>query len=186
MNISEEYPDIQKLASKLLTIVADDKALAEFIKDSPHYEEGNHEAPFFTEVFLYNVLGKDKAREVINTLEALLDRAGVNVDEARRAKSENEIFYDEEIAPVMRELCEKCHKRGMPFVAAVEYDSAMLGGYGSTTQAKQGMSMAMEIIYQAIYCRGNVDILFEKIIKLAGDNHTSVYLAILNDKKLSD
>lgn len=36
--------------------------------------------------------------------------------------SENEDWYDREIAPKLKELCEACHARGMSFLSVVEYD----------------------------------------------------------------
>lgn len=54
------------------------------ITDSRHYEEGDEEAPFFTEAFLYNLLGKDAARTVLarfGKLEAALGGAAPEEDE---------------------------------------------------------------------------------------------------------
>ena len=41
------------------------------------YEEGNENAPFFTEAFLYNLLGKDEARSVLGIVRRLSVLAGV-------------------------------------------------------------------------------------------------------------
>lgn len=43
--------------------------------------------------------------------------------------SEEEAWYDAEIAPALAELAKRCHERGMAFVAAVEYQP----GYHATT-----------------------------------------------------
>ena len=40
-------------------------------KESVYYEEGDENAPFFSEAFLYSLLGKDDAR----TLSALIEKA---------------------------------------------------------------------------------------------------------------
>lgn len=41
------------------------------------YAEGDEKAPFFTEAFLYNLLGKDEARSVLGILRRLCALAGV-------------------------------------------------------------------------------------------------------------
>lgn len=42
------------------------------------YDEGDERAPFFTEAFLYNLLGKDEARSVLSIIRRLSVLAGVN------------------------------------------------------------------------------------------------------------
>jgi hypothetical protein len=42
------------------------------------YGEGDERAPFFTEAFLYNLLGKDDARSVLGLLRQLCELAGVH------------------------------------------------------------------------------------------------------------
>jgi hypothetical protein len=41
------------------------------------YDEGDEEAPFFSEAFLYNLLGKDEARSVLGIMRRLCTLAGV-------------------------------------------------------------------------------------------------------------
>lgn len=41
------------------------------------YSEGDENAPFFTEAFLYNLLGKDGARSVLGIIRRLSALAGV-------------------------------------------------------------------------------------------------------------
>lgn len=41
------------------------------------YDEGDEEAPFFTEAFLYNLLGKDEARSALGIVRRLSVLAGV-------------------------------------------------------------------------------------------------------------
>jgi hypothetical protein len=45
--------------------------------DGGTYSEGDEEAPFFTEAFLYNLLGKDEARSVLGIVRRLCRLAGV-------------------------------------------------------------------------------------------------------------
>jgi hypothetical protein len=39
------------------------------------YTEGDEEAPFFSEAFLYNLLGKDNARTVLSIVNRLVEAA---------------------------------------------------------------------------------------------------------------
>lgn len=40
-------------------------------KDSEYYEEGDDKAPFFSETYLYNLLGKGNARTVLHYLHEI-------------------------------------------------------------------------------------------------------------------
>lgn len=56
--------------------------------------------------------------------------------------SENEAWYDKEIAPKLRELAAACHAREMSFLACVEYEpSSRAGTYWLTENA--GLEMTM-------------------------------------------
>lgn len=56
--------------------------------------------------------------------------------------SESEQFYDDEIAPALREIMTKCQERGMSFLGLVEYSP---GERGRTTvlQPEAGLEMVM-------------------------------------------
>lgn len=41
------------------------------------YSEGDEFAPFFSEAFLYNLVGKDEARSILGIIRGLCDLAGV-------------------------------------------------------------------------------------------------------------
>lgn len=41
------------------------------------YSEGDEQAPFFTEAFLYNLVGKDEARSILGVIRRLCVLAGV-------------------------------------------------------------------------------------------------------------
>lgn len=41
------------------------------------YSEGDEKAPFFTEAFLYNLVGKDEARSILGIIRRLSALAGV-------------------------------------------------------------------------------------------------------------
>lgn len=49
----------------------------EKFKKSPHYEEGDEKAPFFTEAFLYNLLGKSDARTLLSLMKRALGIRGI-------------------------------------------------------------------------------------------------------------
>lgn len=44
------------------------------------YAEGDENAPFFSEAFLYNLLGKDEARSVLSIIRQLAELAGVKFE----------------------------------------------------------------------------------------------------------
>lgn len=56
--------------------------------------------------------------------------------------TDNEKFYDDDIAPALREISKKCEQRGMSLLALVEYDA---GERGRTTllQPDAGLEMIM-------------------------------------------
>jgi len=86
-----------------------------------------------------------------------------------------EDFYDAEIAPKLLELARLCSDRGIPFLAAVEFD----GGVGRT-QSKFDLETASAhtaLIYAACVSGGNFDLLVNGVRKLPhAVGHDSVYL----------
>lgn len=66
-----------------------------------------------------------------------------NEDPALPEKTEDEAWYDAEIAPALAELAKRCHERGMAFVAVVEYQPGdRAGTYYMTEHA--GLAMHMQ------------------------------------------
>jgi len=53
------------------------------MKDSPHYSEGNEDAPFFTEAFLYCLIGKDEGRSVLGMVKRLIAATGIDPSDAQ-------------------------------------------------------------------------------------------------------
>lgn len=47
--------------------------------------------------------------------------------ETPETRSEGERYYDETVRPALEALSEECVKRGMPFLAVVEYDPSGVG-----------------------------------------------------------
>ena len=65
-----------------------------------------------------------------------------NEDPALPEVSNDEAWYDAEIAPALADLAKRCHERGMSFVAVVEYEPERRAGtYHLTEDA--GLSMHM-------------------------------------------
>ncbi len=65
-----------------------------------------------------------------------------NEDPALPEVSEDEAWYDAEIAPALADLAKRCNERGMSFVAVVEYQPGdRAGTYMMTEDA--GLSMHM-------------------------------------------
>lgn len=92
----------------------------------------------------------------------------------------NEEFYDKEIAPKLKELCDLCMKREMAFVASVEFD-APNGGRGRTEfQPKDEgdrLSAAQRIVHWAARCNGNIDSFFIACDRHGREHgHSSIYL----------
>jgi hypothetical protein len=52
----------------------------QFSSENDMYEEGDERAPFFSEAYLYNLLGKDDARSVLSAVRQLLKAAGRSED----------------------------------------------------------------------------------------------------------
>ena len=46
--------------------------------DHAGYEEGDEKAPFFSETYLYNLMGKDGARTVLSYIRKLCDIVGID------------------------------------------------------------------------------------------------------------
>lgn len=88
----------------------------------------------------------------------------------------NEDFYDEEIAPVLLELADKCKARGMSFAAAVEYAPGDTG----ETIALVDPGIKMLLAAWGIQCHGNVDSLMIQVQRHAKQHgHSSMILNLL-------
>ncbi len=68
--------------------------------------------------------------------------------------SEKEEFYDEEIAPVLLDLANKCAERGLHFLAQVEYEP---GEFGLTRKFADDPHLAMVMLYICAMTKNNVD-----------------------------
>lgn len=68
--------------------------------------------------------------------------------------SENEDWYDREIAPKLVELCNACHERGMSFLSVVEYEP---GSRSRTQRFTSGAGLEMTMIAACAKTAPNID-----------------------------
>lgn len=76
--------------------------------------------------------------------------------------SDNEAWYDAEIAPVLADLAKRCNERGMSFIATVEYDEGKRGG---TYYLTEGACLAMRMVYMCSASAPNVDSFLINLIR---------------------
>lgn len=77
-----------------------------------------------------------------------------NDDPALPEVSEDEAWYDAEIAPALAALAKRCHERGMSFIAAVEYQP---GDRGGTYYLTEDAGLQMHMLHLAAQTVPNVD-----------------------------
>ena len=80
----------------------------------------------------------------------------------------NEEFYDAEIAPVLLELSKKLEDRGMPFLAAVEYEK---GERGITKIIPEDAGLAMIMLGHCAKTAENIDGYVLGLIKYCRENN---------------
>jgi hypothetical protein len=68
--------------------------------------------------------------------------------------TENEKFYDDEIAPALLAISEKCRARNMSFLAVVEYDP---GERGRTIMLTPDAGLAMTMVNHCAKMGENID-----------------------------
>ena len=88
----------------------------------------------------------------------------------------SELAYDNEIAPELKRLADRCKELGMPFIAVVEYDTACRG---RTQSGISPNSQEMYLIYLAA-ATGNIDGTVISLARYARENgvsHNSIVLA---------
>lgn len=77
--------------------------------------------------------------------------------------SENEKFYDEEIAPALLEIAKKLDARGMSMIATVEYDR---GERGSTYQLAKDRGFEMDLLYAQSRAGNHIDSFLFSVIRM--------------------
>lgn len=95
----------------------------------------------------------------------------------------NEEIYDQEIAPKLLKLCQRCQGLGMSFIACVEYDASNQGiGRTEFEMPDEGtkLSAAQRLTHWAARSEGNIDRLLIAVMRHAEKNgHSSAYLRML-------
>jgi len=94
---------------------------------------------------------KDGDGKLINST-VILDGSGE--PDPERVITENEKFYDEEIAPALAALSKRCHERGMAFGAIVEYNP---NEEGRSIFSTEKVGLAMKLALLGIQSGGNID-----------------------------
>ena len=86
------------------------EGIPEYFTELPGYAKGDEEAPFFSEGFLYPLLGKENARSVLSCIHDLIKLAGLDpyeldreVDAEKAAEEAAEKARQERIATLRRE-----------------------------------------------------------------------------------
>lgn len=77
-----------------------------------------------------------------------------NEDPALPGPTEDEAWYDAEIAPELARLATKCYRRGMSFMALVEYEP---GERGATYYLTEEAGLEMRMLHLAAMTVPNVD-----------------------------
>lgn len=79
----------EEMASKNNDLYRACKKLAEYtvgrlpescMNEEDGYEEGDEDAPFFSECYLYNLLGKDDARTLLALMRPIWEAAGIETE----------------------------------------------------------------------------------------------------------
>lgn len=87
---------------------------------------------------------------------------------------ERERIYDEEIAPALLKLCERCDEVGMSFLALAEWAPDDIG---RTSKFQPGHGFKMDWAMAGARANGNADVLIGYLINQATSRgHGSVYL----------
>ncbi|MES2319986.1 MAG: hypothetical protein V4631_21100 [Pseudomonadota bacterium] len=83
------------------------------------------------------------------------------------AVSENEKFYDEEVAPVLAAVSELCASRGFSMVVAVEFDP---GAIGTISRLPDTPTLAMIMLSHCAKTGDNIDGYVLGLLKFCKEN----------------
>lgn len=75
-NIRDLFPQVFNPLEEIQKLLNWTPSCFELDKNSDMYEEGDEKAPFFSEAFLYNLLGKEDARTLLCLFKNLLEKIG--------------------------------------------------------------------------------------------------------------
>jgi len=81
---------LKRAISQLFTVKLEDRPHAGFFSKSRGYAKGDEDAPFFSEAYLYNLLGKEDARTVLAIVNNLIRACGIEPADILRWESDRE------------------------------------------------------------------------------------------------
>ena len=111
------------------------------------------------------------------------DGSGDPDDDPDHERSENEVYYDEVIAPKLAEVAKLCGAREMSIVADVEYEP---GETGHTRLVQKDPGAKMFISYVASCCGGNIDRFIMGVynhMEKRGELGVSIYMKLIENWK---
>ncbi|WP_069267371.1 hypothetical protein [Paraburkholderia nodosa] len=85
--------------------------------------------------------------------------------------TDNEKFYDDEIAPALLELANKMRPRGMSMVATVEYDR---GDRGSTCELAKDRGFEMDLLHALSRAGNHIDSFLIAVIRICNSRGISM------------
>jgi hypothetical protein len=92
-------------------------------------------------------------------------------------RSSGERYYDEHIAPKLRDLAMECEEHGLSLLAVCEWQP---GEYGRTLTLREGSGFGIRMADTAAKANANVDSFLMAIIRHAREHgHGSAYLSQL-------
>lgn len=92
----------------------------------------------------------------------------------------SEIFYDEKLSPLLKQVSKLCKEANLPFFAQVEF---VPDGFGFESYSGEN-NIAFRLLYYAALSEGNIDKLILSII-MGGKKfgHNSIFLKQLEKKE---
>lgn len=94
----------------------------------------------------------------------------------------SEEIYDQEIAPELRRLAERCKELGMSFIAQVEFSAH---NTARTEVEIPGASCKQKLVHWAARSNGNVDSLFMAVDRHGKEHgHSSIYLKLAGNDNI--
>lgn len=117
--VHEKHDLVREFKNLLMFKVDSTAHLVPFLKKQDGYEKGDETAPFFSEAFLYPLLGKDDARTVLAYIHSLMRELGVDPWKLQReinaeldAKEKEEARRLERVEKRRAFRAEYCKKKG--------------------------------------------------------------------------
>lgn len=114
----KEEADLKSFFKKLLRFKVESAPLRGF-KSSDYYSKGDEDAPFYSEAYLYSLLGKDDARSVLAYLHSIMETVGLDPAAVERevnaeiaAEEAAEKKRKERVAARNKFAVEFCAKKG--------------------------------------------------------------------------